>query len=338
MKNDITSIKPSQARSLLKLNVRANVPTFLWGPPGVGKSQITNQVAESLGYGVVDIRLSQLDPVDLHGLPHINGDGMTAWTIPDILPQPERDGQRGILFLDEMNTAPASMLAAAYQLVLDRRVGGYRLPDGWTVIASGNRESDRGVATRMPTPLSNRFAHYDVTTDINDWSSWALGPGGISTEIVAFLRFRRELLHNFDPRSGEKAFPTPRSWEMTDRVYRAQPDPDDELLAFAAIVGQAAAIEFTGFLRFFRTMPSIDGIMVDPAGSAVPDEPATKYAVSLEISRRADANNIDRVWAYADRMGDEFAVLTMSSAVARDPSLKQTRAFIGFATKYSDIV
>lgn len=183
-------MKPSEIASSLQLLARIHKPAFLWGPPGVGKSQ----VAAALGIRLIDIRAILLDPVDLRGLPTVE-QGRAAWAIPAFLPE---DGA-GIVFLDELNAAPPLVQAACYQLGLDRALDEYRLPDGWTVFAAGNREGDRAVTARMSSALANRFVHLVFETDLDDWSGWAMGPGDLRPEVVAFLRWRPELLHQFEP-------------------------------------------------------------------------------------------------------------------------------------------
>jgi hypothetical protein len=337
MTNLVIQVKPSQTSLALETMIRARVPTFLWGPPGVGKSQLVHQTANKLGRQVIDIRAVQFDPVDLRGIPVVNGDGMTHWSVPDILPRWDRDGIEGILFLDELNAAPQAVQAALYQLVLDRRLGEYVLPTGWDVIAAGNREGDRGVTNRMPTPLANRFGHYEVVPDVPDWVRWALS-AGLRAEVIAFIRFRPELLHAFDARSGEKAFPTPRSWEFVHRLLEADPDPEIEFPAYASVVGQGAAGEFTAFLRIFRRLPTVDSILLAPATADVPDDPSTIFALAGALVRRADSNNIERIWTYVKRLPAEFTVLIMSDCCGRNPDLKHTRAFIEFGSEYSEVV
>ena len=164
---------PSQIVSALRSLLAIRQPAFLWGPPGVGKSQVVAQVARQNGLALRDIRAVLLDPVDLRGLPRISADGRSVWCPPAFLPGPA-DPERGIVFLDELNAAPPLVQAACYQLVLDRAIGEYRLPDGWSIVAAGNREGDRAVAYRMPSALANRMVHLDFTPDLEDW----LGSGG----------------------------------------------------------------------------------------------------------------------------------------------------------------
>ena len=153
-----------------------HTPVMIWGPPGVGKSQIVAQVAENHGAALVDIRLSQMEPSDLRGIPFKNG-AKVEWAIPAMLPEVAVHGEAGLLFIDEITSAPPSVSAAAYQLILDRRLGEYRVPEHWAIVAAGNRQGDRGVTYSMPAPLANRFSHFDVDINLDDWVAWAYANG-----------------------------------------------------------------------------------------------------------------------------------------------------------------
>ena len=177
-------MKASAVANALRTLVAARQPVFIWGPPGVGKSSVIAQLARSLSLSLRDIRALLLDPVDLRGLPYV-AEGRSKWAVPEFLPA---DGA-GILFLDELNAAPAMVQAAFYQLVLDRRLGEYMLPAGWVIVAAGNRDGDRAHTTRMPTPLRNRFVHLDFEVDAQEWSEWAIG-ASIRPEVIAFIRFQ----------------------------------------------------------------------------------------------------------------------------------------------------
>jgi len=213
----------------------------------------------------------------------------STWATPDFLPQ---DGE-GILFLDELNAAPAVVQASCYQLVLDRKLGEYTLPEGWAIVAAGNRDSDRAATTRMPTPLRNRFVHIDFEVDVQEWSEWAIKTG-IRPEVIAFIRFRPELLSAFD-RDALNAFPSPRSWEFVSRILNSGPDPSAEHELFAGAVGAGAATEFSAFVRMFRELPNIDAILVNPTQEPVPENAAAQYAVASALARCASDTNFDRL-------------------------------------------
>jgi hypothetical protein len=324
------TLKPTDVQSALTVCLNTRQPAVLWGEPGIGKSQIVQATAAQLGLMVQDVRAVLLDPVDLRGLPHVNGDGRAHWAIPEFLP---RDGS-GVLFLDELNRAPQLVQNACFQLVLDRKLGEYTLPDGWRVVAACNRESDGGGVSRMSSALSNRFLHINVVPDLDDWCRWAVR-AGIDPLLIAFLRFRPELLHCFD--RNARAFPSPRSWSFVAGIRAQNPATALELALVAGSVGHAAAIEYMAFVRLYRSIPSIDAILLNPQSGTVPADAATLYAVSAALARRATDQNLGRVIQYLDRLPIEFNVMAVRDATTRDSALQSTPEFTSWAVKHSDV-
>ena len=320
-------MKPSVVSHALRaLVVGEKQAVFIWGSPGSGKSAVVNQLAAELGVALRDIRALLLDPVDLRGLPFVGKDGRSQWATPAFLPQ---DGE-GILFLDELNAAPAMVQASCYQLVLDRKLGEYTLPEGWAIVAAGNRDSDRAATTRMPTPLRNRFVHLDFEVDVQEWSEWAI-KANIRPEVIAFIRFRPELLSAFERDSN--AFPSPRSWEFVSRIQNSNPDPSAEYELIAGAVGTGAATEFSAFLRMFRELPNIDAILLNPAQEPVPANAAAQYAVASALGRCASDTNFDRICVYLNRLPTEFRVLCVRDATLRDPAIRCTAGYVRWAVE-----
>ena len=311
------------ARSLLLL-VDARQPVFIWGPPGVGKSDVVRQIAETKKVALKDVRALLLDPVDLRGLPFLSGNGQAKWATPDFLPS----GGEGILFLDELNAATAMVQASCYQLVLDRKLGDYTLPDGWAIVAAGNRDSDRGVTTRMPTPLRNRFTHLSFEVDMQEWCEWAIR-NNIRPEVIAFIRFRPDLLSQFD--RDANAFPSPRSWAFVSKILNGAPAPEIEHDLIAGTVGTGAATEFTAFLMTYRNLPNIDAILMNPEQEPVPENAAAQFAVATALSHCATDMNFDRVCRYLKRMPAEFGVLCVRDASLRQPDVRHTAAYTQWA-------
>lgn len=325
-------MNPKRIVSSLHTLIKSRQPVFLWGPPGVGKSQIVAQVAEDLSYDIIDIRAVLLDPVDLRGLPKI--DGNTAlWCAPSFLP---REGQ-GVLFLDELNAAPPLVQAACYQLVLDRKIGEYELPEGWVVIAAGNRESDKAVTHRMPSALANRFVHLEFEVSVDDWMEWAEG-NGVAPELLSFIRFRPNLLHDFDPSRNERAFPSPRSWEFVSSLVKAGPAPEVEYELFKGTVGEGAASEFCGFCKVYRKLPDPEFVINSPESVAIPDDPATIYALCESIAAKASPEKGENIMTFASRLPIEFGVLLVRNAVRKERSIVETNGFNRWATANSDIL
>lgn len=269
-----------------------HTPVMLWGPPGVGKSQIVAQVAQKHSVPVIDIRLSQMEPSDLRGIP-FRVDEEVEWAVPSMLPSEKRHGKSGFLFLDEITSAPPTVSAAAYQLILDRRLGNYRVPEGWVIIAAGNRQGDRGVTYSMPAPLANRFSHYEVDTHLDDWVAWAYD-NNIDDRVIGFVRFRPELLFDFDSAQNPVAFPSPRSWEYAHRaVQKFENQPQLLLESLQACVGQAAGIELHAFIENLDQMPDLESILRGES-VPVPKEIDLQYAVaSALVGHAIRARNLD---------------------------------------------
>jgi len=272
-------------REFTSTKSRHHTPVMMWGPPGVGKSQMVAQVAAKHGVPVIDIRLSQMEPSDLRGIPFRSGERV-EWAIPAMLPDSARHGAAGILFLDEITSAAPTVSAAAYQLILDRRLGEYRVPEHWAIFAAGNRQGDRGVTYSMPAPLANRFQHFEVEAHLDDWVAWAY-KHGIDERVIGFLRFRPELLFDFDPAHNPVAFPSPRSWEFAHRALQKFGDNDKALLgALQACVGPAAGIELKAFVDNLDNLPDIDAILKGEE-VPVPKEIDLQYAVASSLVGRA---------------------------------------------------
>ena len=281
-------MRPSRILALLEREFLASAedvhtPVMLWGPPGVGKSQLVAQAAARHAAPVIDVRLAQMEPTDLRGIPFRDGSNV-AWSVPSLLPDTGRHGPRGILFLDEITSAPPTVTAAAYQLILDRRLGEYRVPSGWAIIAAGNRLGDRGMVYQMPSPLANRFTHFELEPDLDDWIVWAHA-NAIDERLIAFLRFRPDLLFELDAARASHAFPSPRSWEFAHRAlqkFSADPALLDE--AFKGCVGAAAGLACRTFIDHLGTLPDVEAIL-SGRESAVPGPIDLQYAVASALVR-----------------------------------------------------
>jgi hypothetical protein len=322
----------NDARAMLEAYLDGDTPAFMWGPPGVGKSSIVKQIVADRKWGLVDFRCSTRDPVALMGLPDLAGE-TTRWKVPDEFPQEKRDGKEGILFLDELNAAAPSMQAAAFGLVLDRKVGEYVAPPGWRIVGAGNRQSDRAAAQRMPSALANRFAHIDVDADV-DTVTQRFAKIGIDPTVIAFLRFRPALLHMMEG-SDLRAYPTPRSWE--DAAKYVNHPARIRLGLVTGLVGEGAAAELEGFIRVYKNLPSLDLVLANPNSAPVPEEPAARFAIAAGIARKVDAKTFANGMAYMSRLPREFDIMFAVDAVRRDPGLSHTQAFTEWAVRNQDV-
>lgn len=258
------TVTAQEARKAIIKTFAKKRPAFLWGPPGIGKSEVVAGIAEELGGPMIDLRLGQMDPSDIRGIPFYNKDlGKMDWAPPIDLPDEEYASQFPVvvLFLDEMNSAAPAVQASAYQLILNRRIGKYVLPDNVVMIAAGNRESDKGVTYRMPTPLSNRFVHLEMRVDFGSWNDWAV-ENKLHKDVVGYLNFAKQDLYDFDAKSASRAFATPRSWSFVSELL-ADDDTDDATMTnlVAGAVGEGLAVKFMAHRKIASRMPKPEDIL-----------------------------------------------------------------------------
>ena len=325
------TLRPSELAEVLALLVEARQPAIVFGPPGAAKSQIAQQVAAATNRQYVDVRALLLDPVDLRGIPWRDTDGRTRWAPPAFLP-PSDDTGRWLINLEELPSAVPMVQAALYQLVLDRKVGEYELPEGASLIACGNRETDRGVVHRMPTPLASRFIHLDIRVDAEDWLNWGAA-NGIAAEVLYFVTYRPDLLHQFDPQSKERAYACPRTWEFTSNIvkHRNGLDPATERALFRGTVGEAAAVEFSAFLNVWRELPHPRAVLNDPSNADIPENASALMALCGSLYRLATDVTMDAIVTFAERLRREVGESLVGACVRRDPALQRSPAFIRWA-------
>jgi len=321
-------MKPSRVREVLTSILDTRWPAFLWGAPGVGKSAVVRQVAQARGLELIDIRAPLLDPTDLRGLPYFK-DGFAVWAPPSFLPS--KSDSAGVLFFDELNAAPPLVQASLYQLTLDRRVGEYALPEGWKIIAAGNRAEDAAVVFRMPSALANRFVHIDFEVDFEDWVTWAL-KAEIHPLVQAFLRLRREIL--LDLRSMDRGFPTPRSWEMASDAVKVFGDAKEALDVLIGIVGEGAAMEFVGFCSRSLTEAHVDAILGDPEHAELPADLGELYALVAYVAARAKEDSVvTAAGRLLVRLNPELAVILARQIIFLRPEFSANPGFVRFLEK-----
>lgn len=277
----VTSV---EARRALLRCFKRQRPVFLWGPPGIGKSELVAGIAKDLGGHMIDIRLSQMEPTDLRGIPFYNKDnGKMDWAPPIELPDAELASQHPIivLFMDELNSAAPAVQAAAYQLILNRGVGKYVLPDNVVMVAAGNRESDKGVTYRMPSPLANRFVHVEMRVDFDSWQTWAVN-NRIHKDVVGYLSFAKGDLFDFDPRSAGRSFATPRSWTFVSELL--DEDNDNGLVDLVAgSVGEGMAVKFMAHRKVSGQMPNPVEVLAGKVTELKVKEVSAMYSLTISL-------------------------------------------------------
>ena len=300
----VRQIGPKSAKKSINHAIKMRRPVFLWGPPGIGKSDIVKQIGDDAGREVVDVRLALWEPTDIKGIPYYNSDaGTMVWAPPAELPT--NADSTAIIFLDELNSAPPAVQAAAYQLILNRRVGTYKLPDGVDIVAAGNRDGDRGVTYRMPAPLANRFVHLEAEVDFDDWQDWAT-MNKIHPEVVGYVGFAKQDLYDYDPKATSKAFATPRSWSfVSDLLVDETIDSDTLHNLVAGAVGDGLATKFMAHRKVAGRMPKAGDILDGKVKDLQIKEVSAMYSLTVslcyELKDRAEKKTPK--W---DDMADQF--------------------------------
>lgn len=334
----IGSLAHTLAKGYLHLPTRKRTH-FLRGPSGIGKTDVVYQMSDILGrhvegwQGIIDIRLSQFDPVDFRGIPAVDKEtGRTIWYIPSFWPKP---GTSGLIFLDEITSATPLLQAVAYQLCNERRIGDYHLPDGWMIIAAGNRQSDRGVTYNIAAPLLNRMTVIDVDTVFDDWQEHA-AVRGKRPEVIAAVKSRVDLLHKFEGKGVIEQFPSPRGWFAVSDILDADYDIKVRAELIKGAVGSEAGLFFESYLRIYERIPDLDRIEATPDEVEVPEDLDIRYCLSMGISARLSSKNFAPFWKFLKRMPRELQTLTVKLAYRRDKTIADCTAFGEWASANAD--
>ena len=286
MDTSTRTVSPNGAKASITHALKKKRPIFLWGPPGIGKSDIVSQICDTFSNShLIDIRLSLWEPTDIKGIPYFDSNsGTMVWGAPNELPSEEFAAQFDyiVLFLDEMNSAAPSVQAAAYQLILNRKVGTYKLPDNVMIVAAGNREADKGVTYRMPAPLANRFIHLELAVNFDDWFQWSV-VNNINTDVVGYLTFAKKDLYDFDPRSSSRSFATPRSWSFVSELLDDDLDENTTTDLVAGAVGEGLAVKFMAHRKIAANMPNPSDILTGKVKELRTKEISAMYSLTVSL-------------------------------------------------------
>jgi hypothetical protein len=293
----IRQLSPNSAKASIRHAMQKKRPIFLWGPPGIGKSDIVHQIGASLNAKVIDIRLSLWEPTDIKGIPYFDSNAnKMVWAPPSELPDEEMASkhERIVLFLDEMNSAAPAVQAAAYQLILNRKIGAYKLPDNVDIVAAGNREADKGVTFRMPAPLANRFIHLELSVNFDDWFAWSV-QNNIHKDVVGFLTFSKKDLYDFDPKSASRSFATPRSWSFVSELLDDNLDDNTTTDLVSGAIGEGLAIKFMAHRSVSGKLPNPTDILEGKVKELKTKEISAMYSLTVslcyELKEASDKND-----------------------------------------------
>ncbi|MDH5465413.1 MAG: AAA family ATPase [Thiovulaceae bacterium] len=329
-------MKVKALKETLQALIAEKLPAFVWGSPGIGKSAIIKEIAEDLSIDFIDLRFSLLAPTDLHGIPFLQED-VTSWALPDFLPRD--DTKAGILFLDELNEASVSVQAAAYQLILDRKIAGYELPSNWAIIAAGHHENAQMIEARLSPLLANRFVHFELDLSVDDWRTWAYA-NHIDHMIISFLSAYPDLLSTFDTNTKSHSFATPRSWEFVDTILKSKIETSKILESIGGAVGHENAASFLTYRETLEELPDYHAIF-EGRSSLYPQEATALYKLASILVTQALRNPekivLNNMLRYTLKMKPEFAILIIGDLQAQGVRFDRLEAWRDWTTTFNQL-
>lgn len=329
----------SQLNKFLQFCIIHKLPALIKGKPGIGKSDIIEQACNDAGAELIISHPVVSDPTDFKGLPFADKNGEAHFLPFGDLNKLIHAKKPTVFFLDDLGQAPAAVQAACMQLILARRINGHHVSKEVTFIAATNRKEDKAAVSGLLEPVKSRFASIvELEVDTNDWVKWALTKGNMPTELIAFVRFRPELLSDFKPTKDIVNSPSPRTIHYIGKMQNAGLPADLQFEAFKGAAGEAFAAEYKAFLDIFKNLPNIDQIFLNPDSVPVPTEPAVQYAVSGALASRINDVNATNAFSYINRLPVEIGVACVKDTALRNESITSTRAFIEYAADKGNII
>lgn len=332
-------MRPKQLNQAIKFAIKNKYPLLIKGSPGIGKTEILTQACLETGTELIVNHPVVSDPTDFKGLPFPIKDGTEATFLPfgDLL-QLIKAEKPTVFFLDDLGQAPASVQASCMHLLLARKINGHKVSEHVIFLAATNRRQDRAAVQGILEPVKSRFsAILELDVNIDDWVEWAIN-NNMPTELIAFIRFRPNLLHDFKPTADIINTPNPRTVAYVGKMMNAGLPQDTEFEMISGAAGEGFAAEFLGFLKVYKELPDIEKLIAHPDKAEVPTEPSTLYAVCGALSAKADKKNFANIIRFTNRLPGEFQVLLIKDAIKRNKSLANTKEFSAWAIKHADVV
>lgn len=319
------TLSPAQVYEEITVCAQGGVVPIIVSSPGVGKSSIVHQFADDNDLELIDVRVAQCTPEDLQGFPMRNGN--KAEFVPfDMFPiegDELPEGKNGwCLFLDEITSANKSVQAAAYKIVLDRKIGSHNLHSNVVIVAAGNKASDRAVVNQMSTALQSRMTHYELAVDHKAWMKWAI-ESGIDHRIIGYLGYMPERLMDFRPDHQDKTFPCPRTWEFLSRLIKDREVSEKVGARICGTIGEGVGTDFLTYAKEYDKLPHLADIVKDPKGMAVPAEMSTKYATISMLMQATDESQIEPVLDYVEKFDIELRIIFFRGFATRFPMARE---------------
>ncbi len=314
--------------------IQAGLVPFVRSSAGMGKSSIMKAIAREFGLKVIDIRLSQSTPEDANGLPRfrdiLDADGKFVRAISEFVPFDTLpiegteipEGYNGwLIFFDEFNSGSRMVQAAMYKIILDRMVGQHNIHPNAVMVCAGNLDTDRAITNPISTAMQSRLVHLIMSLDHDEFMEDVVINQGWDPRIKAFLAYKRNYVHDFNPEHDDHTFCCPRTWDFMNRLIKGKEVTEDKAALYAGTITSGVAVEFITFTKVFDSLPRIEQIVRDPEHYALPIDAATRFATIVHLTDQVTDKTFEAITIYVNRMTAEMRVLFFRSLRIQQPDL-----------------
>lgn len=339
MATDVLRVSPSECIDQVIMCMHTRLTPMIWGSPAIGKSSIVRQIAQRFKLWLIDVRLSQYDPTDLHGFPKIDGRRSTYLPM-DTFPledDPIPEGYNGFLiFFDEFSSAVRMTAAAAYKVVLDKYIGNRKLHPKAIIVCAGNMMTDGAIVNQAGTAMQSRLIHLELMVDWKEWSIWASSEK-LSHRVISYINHRPAKLYQFNPTHNDKTFASPRTWEFASRIdLYPKLTMHQKLPALAGAVSEGVAREFVTYCDVYSHIPTYQQIIANPLSISMSDEPSMLAAIAGMIGSSMTVADLPKIMRYINRLPIEFQVFALRDGCKRNPAMLREKELISWLNTNGD--
>lgn len=333
----LTQVTPSQLARALAHNIKFGFPTMIKGAPGVGKSDIVLQACVTAGADIILTHPVVSDPTDYKGLPFVSANGDADFKPYGLLRKLLTATKLTVCLIDDLGQAPPSVQASIMQIILAREINGHKISEFVVFIAATNRKQDKAAVSGILEPVKSRFyTILELVVNTEDWVKWALLDGQ-PTELIAFNRYKPDLLLSFEATKDIVNTPSPRTVANAGKIIASNPPKDLLLPMIAGATGDGYATEYKAFADMWKDLPNIDAILMGKA-EPIPTEPGVMYATIGALAARVQDVTASNCFTYLKKMPEELQYACVRDMTHRSKGITMTRGYIDWQANHANFM